>query len=85
MLLTVAGMVKSVRFSQPENAHSSMLLTESGMVTLVSAVHIANIPLVMRVSPFESTADFKLVHSEKANFPIEITLSGMVMLVKELH
>lgn len=58
MWVTLFGMVKEVKDEQPQKAPIANVLTDSGMVSDVSAVQPKNVSLLMASSLFERAIDF---------------------------
>ena len=96
ILLTLFGIVKLVKDSQPQKASLRMLVTPYGIVTFVNPPGTATsvFPSFVNKSPEidvkeglpESTEkDMRLEQLAKAFSPILVTLSGIVMLFKDLQ
>ena len=95
MLVTLLGMVMLVSPAAPLIAEASMLVTLLGMVKETSVFPTRNcikvVLFLLYNTPFYevyalfSAATFiavRLLHLEKALFPMMVTLSDMVMLVR---
>src|SRR6188474_726499 len=67
--MTLAGIVRRVRFEQAANASDPMFVTLLPMITLVRLVHLENAPALPPYRPF----------------PIWVTLSGIVTLVRAVQ
>ena len=66
-------------------AESPILVTPSGIVTLVTLLHLENTPFAMLVTPSGIVILVRLLHPENAESPILVTPSGIVTLVTLLQ
>ena len=62
-----------------------MLVTQSGMLMLVSDLHLENAQSPMLVTLSGMLMLVREWHPENADFPMLATLSGMLMLVRDLQ
>ena len=62
-----------------------MLVTLSGIVTLVRLLHLKNVQLPMFLTLSGISTPARLVHQENAESPILVTPSGIVTLVRLLQ
>ena len=62
-----------------------MLVTPSGIVTLVSPLHQENAEFPMLVTPMPIVTLVSPLHQENAYSPMFVTLLGIVTLVRPLH
>ena len=93
ILLMLCGIMMLMRLVQPEKTPSPIVITSSGMTTVPTtrpwATAIRYVPESIRNSP-SCVAYFPLKenndeHPPNAPFPILVTLSGIVMLVRLEH
>ena len=92
ILVTLSGIVTLVRLLQPENAFSPIVVTLSGIVYSVAPQPIANELITPSIIKHLWSVDAnlplnscRLRQPANALFPILVTLSGMVILVRLLQ
>ena len=93
IVVTPSGIVTDVKPEQPEKAPSQITVTPLGMVYPVTpqlgAKAINKVSFTIRQRPLSDanfpSNFFKLVQPEKAQLPIEVTFSGIVIEVKPVQ
>ena len=79
------GNTMFAKLLQPENAEDPMLVTPSGIITLVSSLQPENAEDPMRLTPLPSVTFVMQLHPLNASRPMPVTLSGIVTLVSPLQ
>ena len=85
IIFTVLGTDAVVRFEQPSNAQSSIVVTEFGIVIVLSDLQLENAYFPIIFSEFERDTDLSLVQEAKAARPIEVTELGIVTDTRFSH
>lgn len=85
MFVTELGMVMSVRLEQLMNAPVPMLVTELGIMILVSPVQRPNTHSSIFVTELEMVMSVRLEQFQNAQVPMLVTELGIAILVRFEH